>query len=262
MSIDPDLLASFLPSIERDAAIMMSIAAEEPLETPVPSCPGWSLRRLVEHTGIAHRHKTEILAGDWRTEEPPEPPGPDEGDDLLEWFGLGVVAMLDAMRTVDLDEPRWTWSREDQNAAWWVRRMAHETAIHAADAMLAVGETPTLDPVLATDGVDEILDEMMVGAPEWGTLETLDGVVTMQAGQRAWTVRRAQFSGTSPNTGNTYTDLPALAWSEDPPDARVIADPSTLDLWLWGRATLDASDIVGDADLVAFVRSVAADATQ
>ncbi len=256
-----DLHASYIPSIERDAAVMMSIASGASPDLPVPSCPDWTLRDLMVHTGIVHRHKTEILRGDWREEAPPEPPGPGERD-LVEWFGLGVVEMIQAMRSVDLDEPRWTWSRHERAASWWVRRMAHETAIHSADAMLTVGERPVLDPALAVDGVDEILDEMMVGGPDWGTLDPEPGVVELRAAGRAWRLQRATFSGTSPLTGTTYDRLDALVWAESPPDARVETDPSTLDLWLWGRADLDGSYVFGDPDLVDHVRRVAADSSQ
>jgi uncharacterized protein (TIGR03083 family) len=261
MTDSSGLFETFVPTIERDAAVMMSVAEDQGLEAPVPSCPGWTLRDLLVHTGRVHRHKTEILVGDWRTESPPQPDGPGEAD-VIEWFGVGVVEMIEGFRAVDLDEPRWTWCPHEHTGRWWVRRMAHETAIHAADAILAADGTPTLAPDLAADGVDEILEEMMVGAPDWGTLTDQPGVVAMTAGERTWTVRRATFSGTSPNSGTTYTDLPALAWTDQPPDARVVVDPSTLDLWLWGRAELGSADIVGDPELVAHVRAVAADATQ
>ena len=32
-------------------------------------------------------------------------------------------------------------------------------------------------------------------------------------------------------------------------------------LWLWGRAELGSAEVIGDADLVDYVRLVAADAT-
>jgi len=261
MGTDSELVDLYIPSIERDAAAMINIAADTRLDTPVPSCPGWTLEDLIVHTGIVHRHKTEILRGDWRTESPPQPEGPGDAD-LIEWFEDGLEDMIDAMQTVDLTEPRYTWCPHEHAGAWWVRRMAHETAIHAADATLAVGGTPTLDPVLAIDGVDEILDEMMVGGPEWGTLDPLPGVIALTSGHRTWTLQRATFGGTSPHSGKTYTDLPALVWSDQPPDARVVVDPSKLDLWLWGRAELGGSDIIGDPELPAFVREVAADSTQ
>ena len=260
MAPEPDLNAMFIPSIERDAAVMISIASSTSLDRPVPSCPGWSLEDLIVHTGVVHRHKTIVLADGWVEASPPQPSGP-EDQDIVEWFADGVVAMIDTMRSTDLAEPRWTWCSHDHAGTWWVRRMAHETAIHAADAMLAIGETPTLDPSFATDGVDEILDEMLVGGPSWGELRALPGVVELSAGTRTWRLGRAAFSGVSPTTGSIHTDLPALVWSEGLPDARVVADPSTLDLWLWGRAELGSAEVIGDADLVGYVRLVAADAT-
>lgn len=261
MTADPSPTDMFIRSIERDAAVMMQAALDVPLDRIVPSCPEWTFEELLVHTGIVHRHKTEILVGDWQDDAPPEPGGPGDAD-IVEWFEDGVIEMLDAMGAVDLTEPRWTWSKRPQTGAWWVRRVAHETTIHAADAVLTAGDTPTLDPVLATDGVDEVLDEMMVGAPAWGSNTPRPGVVALISGGRRWTVQRASFAGTSPATGNTYEDLPSLAWSDQPPDARVETDPSTLDLWLWGRAELPPSAIAGDPELVAYVRHVAADATQ
>ena len=260
MSTEPDLSASFIPSIESDAAVMISIASTTPLDRPVPSCPGWTIEDLIVHTGIVHRHKTIILADDWREESPPQPPGPGD-QDIVEWFADGVVAMIDTMRSIDLAQPRWTWCSHDHAATGWVRRMAHETAIHTADAILAAGEVPMLDSALAIDGVDEILDEMMVGAPSWGELAPQPGVIELRTGSRTWTLGRATVSGTSPASGTTFTDLPALRWADEAPDVRVASDPSTLDLWLWGRGELGSDDVVGDRDMVDHVRHVAADAT-
>jgi uncharacterized protein (TIGR03083 family) len=42
-------------------------------------------------------------------------------------------------------------------AGFWVRRRAHEAAVHLADAQLAAGRDVDLDPGLAADGVDEWL---------------------------------------------------------------------------------------------------------
>ncbi|MGH3273742.1 MAG: hypothetical protein ACRDNZ_05370, partial [Streptosporangiaceae bacterium] len=43
-------------------------------------------------------------------------------------------------------------------SGWWARRMLHETAVHRADAELALGVgDPVIDPVVAADGIDEFL---------------------------------------------------------------------------------------------------------
>ena len=102
---------------------------------------------------------------------------------------------------------------------------------------------------------------MMVGAPSWGELAPQPGVIELRTGSRTWTLGRATFSGTSPASGTTFTDLPALRWADEAPDVHVVADPSTLDLWLWGRGELGSDDVVGDRDMVDHVRHVAADAT-
>jgi len=42
-------------------------------------------------------------------------------------------------------------------ASFWVRRRAHEAAVHLADAQLAAGRDVDLTPEVAADGVDEWL---------------------------------------------------------------------------------------------------------
>ena len=42
-------------------------------------------------------------------------------------------------------------------ASFWARRMAHETAVHRADAEIAVGRAPVIDTAIAVDGIDEWL---------------------------------------------------------------------------------------------------------
>ena len=42
-------------------------------------------------------------------------------------------------------------------AQWWIRRRLHETAVHRADAALALGAGFDLDPDLAADGITEYL---------------------------------------------------------------------------------------------------------
>ena len=251
---------TYLRSIERDAAIIIDVAQSMPLDTSVPSCPGWTLGDLVVHTGIVHRHKTETVAGGWLDEAPPEPEEPD--GDVVMWFAAGVDEMLEVFRLHDLSRPTWTWCIHDHKADWWVRRMAHETAIHGVDAQSAVGEPPSLDPELATDGVDEILVEMMTGGPDWSTVTPMEGVVELATPDRRWGLRRATLSGTSPSTGTRYEALDTFVFDEAKPDTVIGAEPSTLDLWLWGRAPLSAGSVSGDPSLADQVRAVAAEATQ
>jgi uncharacterized protein (TIGR03083 family) len=250
----------YLASIERDAAVMLDVLADTPLDAPVPSCPDWVLRDLITHTGIVHRHKAETVRGGWVDESPPPPRAPEE--DLRTWFADGVADLLVVLSTADLTNPAWTWCNHEHSARWWLRRMAHETAIHAADAILTAGGTPGLDERLATDGVDEILIEMMVGGPSWGTVTPGDRVVAIELdSQERWVLRSASFSGTSPTSGRTYEALDTFLLDDAPADTTISADASTIDLWLWGRGPLDGGFVIGDPDLAAHVRSVAAEST-
>ena len=47
----------------------------------------------------------------------------------------------------------------------------------------------------------------------------------------------------------------------DDPDATVTTDPSTLDLWLWGRTDLPDEAVVGDVSIAARIRQMASEAT-
>ena len=52
----------------------------------------------------------------------------------------------------------WNWSSIwPDTAAFWPRRMAHETSVHRVDAQQAAGAQLPIDTALATDGVDEFL---------------------------------------------------------------------------------------------------------
>ena len=244
---------------------MSAIARSAPLDTDVPTCPDWDLRDLIIHTGAVHRHKVATLLGGYSDKPAPRPdtPGDDASDvEVLDWFDEGVDQLLDAFAAADLDEQTWTWCPHEHTKAWWVRRMAHETVIHRADAEIAVGIEPRVDPWLAEDGVDEILDEFIVGGPSWGTVTPTDRTARIISGGRSWSIRTAEFSGTSPHSGKTHEGLNSLVYDADAePMVTVTADPGTLDLWLWGRGDLLASAVDGDASIAIHLRRVASEAT-
>jgi uncharacterized protein (TIGR03083 family) len=255
----------FIDHLRTDLALMSSAARSVSLDADVPTCPGWDVRDLIIHTGIVHRHKVETLLGDYTDQPAPllEAPGDDVSDaDLLVWFDEGGALLLDACAAVNLAEPSWTWCPHDHTKEWWVRRMAHETVIHRVDAEVAAGRVVSIDPCLAEDGVDELLDEFMIGGPTWGQVAPSDQTVRLRSGDRVWGLRTAVFSGTSPHSGKTYDALDTVIYDTDAkPMATVTADPETLDLWLWGRGELPDDAVDGDRSVAFHVRKVAAEAT-
>lgn len=127
----------------------------------VPTCPDWTLRRLTEHVGQAHRWVTEIVARRITTPIHPRElrmaQAPDEDGKLGRWLRDGAADLVDAVRATGPQTPMWSFGN-DQRAGFWARRMAHETAVHRADAELAVGRNFSLDPDLAADAITEWLE--------------------------------------------------------------------------------------------------------
>ncbi len=132
------------------------------LAATVPSCPPWDLAGLVKHVGGIHRWSGRMVAegmtrrlshGDLDLRFPDEP------SEIVGWFRSGGKALQDALRKADPDQPTWSWGA-DQHARFWSRRQLHETAVHRADAELALGLEPEFDAVVAVDGVDEFLENL------------------------------------------------------------------------------------------------------
>ena len=252
-------IAEYLAAIELHGSELADAAESAGLDAAVPTCPGWKVRTLVQHTEAVFRHKTEAVRHP--TTEGPAPRVEPAADSDVASYREALAVMLDVFRTSDLTAGSWTWCDHDHLADWWVRRMAHEAAIHGADAVVAAGETPRIATSLAMDGVDEILDEMLVGGPSWGTVTPTDERVDLVSGDREWRLRFGRFHGTSPRTGKVY-DLDTLIHDEsDEPKATISTDPGTLDLWLWGRAVLPHGSISGSEETAAKLRALAAGGT-
>jgi uncharacterized protein (TIGR03083 family) len=124
----------------------------------VPACPGWTVADLAEHTGNVHRWATAIVATRADAGQPfpaLESPWP-SADGWAQWLTAGARPLLAALRSAGPDAEVWTWG-PGRTSGWWARRMVHETAVHRADAQLALGAEPVIDPVTAADGIDEFL---------------------------------------------------------------------------------------------------------
>jgi uncharacterized protein (TIGR03083 family) len=212
----------------------LAAAARRDLEALVPSCPGWTVGDLLSHTGEVHREKTLIVAR--RLESRPEWDSPQDPDDehLVEWFEEGLEELAQVLETSDPNQPTWNWtSHQPQVAAFWPRRMAHETSVHRWDAEAAVGTPNSIDSDLAADGVDEFL---FVHMPEEESRPPLDGTVHLHRtdGPGEWFVR---FDASSVNVTKEHRKG----------DVAVRAPASDLVLLLWRRVGPDDVEILGDS---------------
>jgi len=251
----------FLSHVRADADRIAAVA-EMGMDVAVPSCPGWTVRDLVAHTGVVYAHKTTIIRDGWVDEqpEPIEPPTPGE----LSWFRETADEMLEVLTAADPDTRVATWYPPDQSVGFWRRRMAHESVIHRLDAELAHNVVTPVDAALGADGIDEILVVMLSGAPDWSTSSRSDLIiaVTETDAGRTWRLRVGEFSGTSPR-GNVYDHEPTffIDDTDDPSTASIVGPAGLVDGWLWGRAGIADLTIEGDAALADLLRNVAADST-
>jgi uncharacterized protein (TIGR03083 family) len=146
--------------------------------------------------------------------------------------------MLDALRTTPPDKPVFTLAGV-QPASWWLRRIAHETAIHRWDLQDALGEAEGFSPELARDGVDELLDVMAPRRFDYagfgGTGQTLHLHGTDGDGE--WVVTVGPDS---------------LTWTHGHVKADVAARGPLADLFLfvWSRLEPEKLDVLGDASLL------------
>ncbi len=212
----------------------------------VPSCPGWTVERLVVHVGrIQQWVATALLAPDPGPVDPISRPA--VGTDLSAWITTGAEQLLDALDQVGptgaVRAPGW-----ENSAAWWQRRMTHETVIHAWDAGSAAGMAPKIDRWLATDGIDEALNEL---APVRLDRTTFGVAATIHL---HCTDTPEGAEPQTPDAGEWLLtigpDLVTTARVHGKGDVAVRAAASDLLLWVWGRTNADGLEVFGDAEVL------------
>lgn len=200
---------------------------------PVPACEGMVLAELVRHLGSVHH-----LVTDW-VREGRRPTAwvqaPEVGVDLAAWATRGSADMLETLDARSPTQPCGTWSATDRTVGFWIRRMAHETAVHRVDAAQAVGEHWRVDPELAADGVAEALELWLgtrLGNNVGGSGRAVRLLSSAETSGAAvdWTVRPlktiVEFGAGPANVDVTVTGTLSALWA-----------------WTWGRS--DASHTIG-----------------
>ncbi|MGJ6126970.1 maleylpyruvate isomerase family mycothiol-dependent enzyme [Mycolicibacterium sp. Y3] len=189
-----------------------ALAGGPDLERQVPTCPGWTVTDLLAHLWVVESWVRSILR-DREPQSTPEP-GPTPVADFID----GISDFLTALRAVAADEPCWNFGPPPRTAGWWIRRQAHEHAIHRVDLESAFGTTPVFDAAFAADGVDE--------------------VVSMFYPRQVHLERSAPVSEplriVAADTADTWT------LGDGEPVATLTTDAQTLYLGLWKRLDLPA----------------------
>jgi uncharacterized protein (TIGR03083 family) len=196
---------------------------DEVLARRVPACPDWTLDQLFGHLGSIERWAAAVVLGGKYVEEPVPPATGAEA-----WFLDGSTAFLETMRSIEPEAPCWNFGPPPRKAGFWLRRQAHEHAIHLIDACQASGlAAPALGADFMLDGVDEVLT---IFTPRQLRLERMQ----------------------QPEKAVTFHVPGASSWTVGPgPAAAFISSPlPDMYLGLWGRSDLGETAIIdGDAAL-------------
>lgn len=238
--------AELLAAIEKHGADI-SRAARVSLDAPIRACGSWRVADLLWHVGEVHRFWTSMaLSGtsvkpDHQRDERPEEM------DMIAWYESGLQRLVSTLSSLSPDQPCWTWAGA-QNIQWLIRRMAHETTVHAWDALWAAGLQPSISPDLASDGIDEFLFVMtplvregqpIVGGSVHVHCTDVEGEWLLVPGDGLELVVTREHAKGSVALRGPALDILLVLWRRLPLEAiEVIGDSSVADRFLL-RADLD-----------------------
>lgn len=240
--------AAHRAAIDREGAALAAVPASG-LGAEVRSCPGWDVAKVIRHTGRVHRWAAEHIAG---APEPSGGPRPPEGPALLDWYAESLAVLTAELDRHDPSTPVSTFAGPG-DVAFWLRRQAHEIAVHRWDAEDAVdpGHAAPFDPAQAADGIDEWLE---VFVPRF-VVDKGDGVPADLVGATVHIhcTDEDRAEGAGEWLLRLTTDGVEVERAHAKGDAALRGPASDLLLVVWHRAPLSTIDVVGDAARAAAV---------
>ena len=236
----------WIGALRADGPAFAAAVADAPPETPVLSCPGWTVADLTLHlAGIYHWVHSFVSSGD--TSQPARRDAADlpAGVSPLQLWQHGYDQLMTCFDALDPEAPAWNWAPQPKKAGFWPRRMAHETAVHRWDAQLAIAAGEPIEAKLAADGVSEVLDTWLpagrrIQPGQW------HGVVQLTATDAAqeWYLRLR-------GEGMALLDTATILDHDDHhARAQVTGTASDLLLAVMGRISFDALGVAGDRRLL------------
>ncbi|MFE3170710.1 maleylpyruvate isomerase family mycothiol-dependent enzyme [Amycolatopsis sp. NPDC059090] len=227
MTVLPLPPREYLPHL-RSLTGAFAAEASGDLGNPVPYCGDWTKRDLVTHLGNVHRWAAGIVrTGELSDQDFDVSPS----GDLAPWYAESAAELLDALEAADPADSCWVFGAAEKAKGFWFRRQVHETAVHLVDLFGARGRAAQLDPLIAADGVLEVLGTMLPRVARWKHKVPLAAPIALHA----------------TDTGHSWTVVPG-----EPPElgegeavATVAAPARDLLLLLWNRTDAQP-EIAGD----------------
>lgn len=244
--------SDYIEVVAKEGRLFAAAAERSGLDTPIPSCPEWDMRKLVQHLSLIH------LWAAAHVDQPHPEPGfgtdlaslevfwPDlaasypEDADLVDWYRTTNANLVRVLASTPSDRECFTFLPTSSPLEMWARRQASETAAHRFDAENAVGQPSGFDAIFATDALDELLSGFAPGrqALPLSDVRTMHvhaadteehWVVTM--GPEVTTTSRADTAGDLTLTGNA-ADLYLALWNRgDDSSISIVGDVELLDVW-------------------------------
>ncbi len=236
-----------LDRISVDGELLLVAAARAGWDTPVPGL-AWDVRTVVTHTGAVHRWAADIVRRALPTNETGGSsafwPTNEADSDLRYWDRQGLDELISELHAVGDDLECFTFIKGVPAREFWVRRQAHETAIHRVDVELAAGGPVTpVDAEFAQDGIAELVDGF---ATQSRFASTRRGTLLFAASDGpSWLVT---FGG---YRNQVASDVPG----DSPADAVVSGTGDALYRWAWNRAAPEAKE-AGSVEILASWREV------
>jgi len=235
-----------------------------------PTCPEWNAADLLWHlTGVQH-FWANVLSQDVRTDDAAEalgsgaPPQPSAISEMLPVREVATRELVDELRRLGDDEPRWTWWEADQTVGFTRRMQVCEATMHRIDAEL----TAQLDvhPIaedVATLCVDHCVDVMWGWMPDWATWtpQAVVELVAEDTGGR-WLIEVGPWRGTGPDSGRNFDVPRAVRARPDAPapTGQVAAPVDQLARWAWTRQ--GEAEVTGQPEATSAVEMLLAQGIQ
>jgi uncharacterized protein (TIGR03083 family) len=230
--------AEYLAVLRREGGAFADSIAQA-MNASIASCEPWVGTDLLWHMIEVHYSWKFIAESHLMNPDDYVPRSKPDDKDLLTEYRAGLDELISVLSSLAPARSCWTWAGI-QDVAWVIRRMAHETAVHAWDAHCAAGVLHEINAALASDGIDEFVHVMLVSnmREEQGPLRgsvhihctDVDGEwLIVPTGTSDVVVTREHSKG----------------------DCAIRGSASSLLLGLWRRVPMSSLEVIGSSDVAA-----------